>query len=140
MGIALEDIEKGTYTLIMYLNEPRRIKVGALGELYFSEGYYAYTGSALGNSGFARVKRHKAVSEGKNRTKQWHIDYLLPHVEVLEVVTSPRPECSVAGGIDEFLVRVPGFGCSDCRCPTHLHYSDDVDRMKKYVHKAHNVS
>ncbi|HTY90287.1 MAG TPA: GIY-YIG nuclease family protein [Methanocella sp.] len=136
----MEDIDKGTYTLVMFLKEPMRLKIGALGELYFNEGYYAYTGSALGSGGFVRVKRHRAVASGKNRTKQWHIDYLLPHVEVVDVVTSPRPECSVAGSIDQFLARVPGFGCSDCRCPTHLHYAEDLEKMKKVVQEAHHVT
>jgi Uri superfamily endonuclease len=140
MGIVVEEFGKGTYTLIMFLREPMRLKVGALGELYFNEGYYAYTGSALGSGGFVRVGRHRAVAAGKNRTKQWHIDYLLPHVEVVDVVTSPRPECSVAGGIDQSLARVPRFGCSDCRCPTHLHYAEDLERMKKVVHDAHHVT
>jgi Uri superfamily endonuclease len=124
----------------MLLKEPRRLKIGALGELYFNEGYYAYTGSALGGGGFARVGRHKAVASGKNRTKQWHIDYLLPFVDVAEVVTSPRPECAVASDIDRRLARVPGFGCSDCRCPSHLHYSEDAGIMKKAVGEAHQVA
>lgn len=140
MGIVVEDIDKGTYTLIMFLKEPCRLKVGALGELYFNEGYYAYTGSALGSGGFARVGRHRAVATGKNKTKQWHIDYLLPYVEVVDVMTSPRPECSVAGGIDQYLARVPGFGCSDCRCPAHLHYSEDLEKVKKAARKAHHIS
>lgn len=140
MGIVVEDTGKGTYTLIMFLKAPRRLKVGALGELYFHEGYYAYTGSALGNAGFARVKRHRALSEGKNRTRQWHIDYLLPYAEVLEVVTSPRPECTVANGIDQYMARVTGFGCSDCRCPTHLHFSEGLERMNRAVRKAHHVA
>ncbi len=136
----MEDAGRGTYTLIMFLKEPRRIKIGALGELYFNEGFYAYTGSALGGGGFARVKRHKAVAEGKNRVKQWHIDYLLPYAEVIEVVTSPRPECTVAGDVDRYAARVPRFGCSDCRCATHLHYSEDADKLKKAVHEAHHVA
>ncbi len=140
MGITVEDAGRGTYTLIMFLKEPRRLKIGALGELYFNEGYYAYTGSALGGGGFARVRRHKAVASGKNRTKQWHIDYILPHVDVAEVVTSPRPECTIASSIDRHLARVPGFGCSDCRCPTHLHYSEDLGKMKKAVYEAHHVA
>ena len=140
MGIAVEDAGRGTYTLIMLLREPRRLKVGALGEIYFNEGYYAYTGSALGKAGFARVKRHKAVASGKNKAKQWHIDYLLPYVKIKEIITSPRPECTVARGIDRHLARVPGFGCSDCRCPTHLHYSEDPEKMKKAVHEAHHIA
>jgi len=140
MGIVVEDIDKGTYTLILFLKEPMRLKIGALGELYFHEGYYAYTGSALGSGGFVRVKRHKSVAAGKNKVRQWHIDYLLPFAEVVDVVTSPRPECSVAGSIDQYLARVPKFGCSDCRCPTHLHYAEDLEKLKKVVNGAHHVT
>ncbi|AFD00739.1 hypothetical protein Mtc_1999 [Methanocella conradii HZ254] len=135
----MEDAGKGTYTLIMSLKAPRRLKVGALGELYFDEGYYAYTGSALGSGGFARVQRHRAVADGKNRVRQWHIDYLLPYVEIVEVVTSPRPECAVAAEIDRHLARVPRFGCSDCQCPTHLHFSENLNKMMDAVKKAHLI-
>jgi Uri superfamily endonuclease len=130
---------KGTYTLVMHLREGRKLKIGALGEIFFDEGYYAYTGSALGSGGFSRVARHKEVADGKNRTKQWHIDYLLPHVEIVETVTSPRLECSVAAGIGRKLSRTPGFGCSDCHCPSHLHYSRDPETMLKVVRQAHRV-
>jgi hypothetical protein len=68
MGIVVEDIGKGTYTLILFLKEPVRLKIGALGEVYFHEGYYAYTGSALGSGGFVRVKRHKTVAAGRARS------------------------------------------------------------------------
>ena len=137
MGISLED--KGTYTLIMKLDAPLRLKVGALGDIFFDEGYYAYTGSALGKAGFARVRRHRDVAARKNRTKQWHIDYLLPHVAIADIVTSPRPECTVAAGIDRRLARVPGFGCSDCRCPSHLHYAESLESMRRAVGSAHKV-
>jgi Uri superfamily endonuclease len=130
---------KGTYTLIMHLGEGRKLKVGALGEIHFDEGFYAYTGSALGAGGFSRVARHREVSAGKNRTKQWHIDYLLPYAEIVETVTSPRLECSVAAGIDRELTRIARFGCSDCHCPSHLHYSSDCDAMIRVVRQAHRV-
>ncbi|CAJ37285.1 GIY-YIG nuclease family protein [Methanocella arvoryzae] len=130
---------KGTYTLIMQLKEGRKLRVGALGEIYFEEGFYAYTGSALGSGGFSRIKRHLDVAAGKNSTRKWHIDYLLPHSDVLQTVTSVRPECSVAAGIDAVLPRIAGFGCSDCRCQSHLHYSRTLDSMVNAVRKAHRV-
>ena len=130
---------KGTYTLILRLREGRKLKIGALGEIYFDEGYYAYTGSALGPGGFARVGRHRDVAAGRNRTKQWHIDYLLPYAEIVDTVTSPRLECGVAAAIDRQLARVAGFGCSDCACPSHLHYSRDLDVMLRVVRQAHMV-
>jgi Uncharacterized conserved protein len=130
---------KGTYTLVMCLQEGHKLKVGALGEIHFDEGFYAYTGSALGAGGFSRVARHRDVAAGKNRTKRWHIDYLLPFVDIVETVTSSRIECSVAADIDRELSRVSGFGCSDCHCPSHLHYSRDFDAMLRTVMQAHRV-
>jgi Uri superfamily endonuclease len=130
---------KGTYTLVMHLQKGHKLKIGALGEIYFDEGFYAYTGSALGAGGFSRVARHRDVATGKNHTKRWHIDYLLPCVEIVETVTSPRIECSVAAGIDRELSRIAGFGCSDCHCPSHLHYSRDFDLMLRVVRQAHRV-
>lgn len=130
---------KGTYTLVMRLREGRRLKIGALGEIFFEEGYYGYTGSALGPGGFARISRHRDVASGKNHARQWHIDYLLPYAEVLEAITSHRPECGVAAAIDRTLPRVAGFGCSDCRCQSHLHYSISLDPMLAAVRQAHRV-
>lgn len=130
---------QGTYTLIMHLKAGCHVKVGALGNIYFDEGYYAYTGSALGRSGYSRVRRHLDVISGKNSTRRWHIDYLLPHVEIVDIVTSPRPECSVAASIDYSLSRVQGFGCSDCSCQSHLHYSRDIEVMRQTVKAAHRI-
>jgi len=56
----------------MRLNRKQMIKVGALGEKCFDEGYYAYIGSAL--SGLkGRINHH--LKTGKKL--HWHIDYLL---------------------------------------------------------------
>jgi Uri superfamily endonuclease len=60
-------------------------------------------------------------------------------VEIVETVTSPRLECSVAADIDRGLSRITGFGCSDCHCPSHLHYSRDFDAMRRVVKQAHRV-
>jgi len=40
--------EKGTYILILYLNEPAQFTIGKLGTFDFSAGWYAYVGSAFG--------------------------------------------------------------------------------------------
>nr|WP_255668294.1 DUF123 domain-containing protein [Methanocella sp. CWC-04] len=123
----------------MHLKKGQKLKVGAIGDIYFDEGYYAYTGSALGRSGYARVRRHLNVASGKNATRRWHIDYLLPYVEVIDIITSPRPECSVAESIDGVLSRISGFGCSDCKCLSHLHFSNDMDVMMRVVRESHRI-
>ncbi len=72
----------------------------------------------------ARLARHQR-SEKRLR---WHIDYLLqdPGVRLLASLPFPgrkRLECllarQVAGLAEEQVTR---FGCSDCRCPSHLFY------------------
>ncbi|MDP2767000.1 MAG: GIY-YIG nuclease family protein [Candidatus Methanoperedens sp.] len=142
---------KGVYVLILRLDNDRDILVGKLGELHFKKGFYAYIGSAMGRGGFKRVTRHFNVAQGKNSTRKWHIDYLLPHSEVICAVFSPTCEaieCVVAKILGEKtlrkfyqtrgMLRIPqhcasrsfgfssailGFGCSDCSCETHLFFT-----------------
>jgi len=118
-------MEKGIYTIVLRLEADRDIEVGSLGSVRFERGYYAYTGSARGPGGLVRVKRHLAVMEGTNSVQRWHIDYLLPYSTLVEVVATKTDEdfeCSIARKIGERLHFVKGFGCTDCRCPSHLHF------------------
>lgn len=48
----------GTYLLLMNLSYPKKIKVGALGELIFKPGRYIYVGSALKGRLYHRLLRH----------------------------------------------------------------------------------
>ncbi len=114
---------KGTYSLLLQTSDETELEVGALGPIEFPAGYYAYTGSALGPGGFARIDRHRRVHTGQNPTRHWHIDYLLPHTEILDVFQLPETEaeCTIAQ-------RLPGepiaeFGSSDCSCHSHLRYT-----------------
>ena len=112
----------GSYLLILRLHQPITLRIGRLGTYAFPAGYYAYAGSALGPGGLAaRVGRHLR----REKRLHWHIDYLLEVAEVEDVRMEPgadRLECAWArrlldaGGV----VVAPGFGASDCRCPTHL--------------------
>jgi Uri superfamily endonuclease len=117
---------KGVYVLKLEIDKDTVIRVGRLGNIQFKKGHYAYIGSALGTGGFKRVTRHFNVAKGQNMTRKWHIDYLLPHSELVSAVLIPTEksiECSVARGVGEFCVGIPGFGCSDCSCQAHLFYS-----------------
>jgi len=132
--------EPGIYTLILYLPSAERIAVGALGWIHFPEGFYSYTGSARGPGGLRRLDRHAAVMAGKSRIRRWHIDYLLPRCELRQEAIAKTDldlECCIARGIGERLESVPSFGCSDCRCPSHLHYSESEEEMKQAVLLAH---
>ncbi len=123
---------KGVYVLILRLDREKAIRIGKLGEFRFKKGFYAYVGSARGRGGFKRVTRHFDVAGGKNSTRKWHIDYLLPYSGIAVAVLSPTDEdleCSVAGALCGFSY-IEGFGCSDCTCRSHLFHSDtDFGKM-----------
>lgn len=117
---------KGIYVLILKLDCDINIQIGRLGVLFFKKGFYAYAGSARGTGGFKRVTRHFNVASGKNSTRKWHIDYLLPHTRVVCAVLLPTDEeleCAVAGTLENLSDGIPGFGCSDCFCRSHLFFS-----------------
>jgi Uri superfamily endonuclease len=132
--------DPGIYTLVLYLDQDRMVQVGLLGVIDFPAGFYSYTGSARGPGGLKRVDRHLSILQGKRSTKRWHIDYLLPHTSFCEVFitrTAQNLECQIAGSIEESLMAVKGFGCTDCRCVSHLHYSLDLSMMHRAVGFAH---
>ncbi|HOS82370.1 MAG TPA: GIY-YIG nuclease family protein [Methanolinea sp.] len=115
---------KGTYCLVLS-SESCRVHVGALGELAFPGGYYVYVGSALGPGGLSRVTRHIRLSKRPGSRPRWHIDYLLCSPSFsLETVycfpTGERAECRLASLLSG--IPIPRFGCSDCRCHSHLFF------------------
>lgn len=131
----------GAYVLILELTDVITLTIGALGEYEFKSGYYAYVGSALGSNGFNRVLRHIRVSEGSNQTRKWHIDYLSSVskiIEVHKVFTLERIECTFSTAIFNNLgmSSMKGFGCSDCKCRSHLYYSDNLATIKEVVVNA----
>lgn len=131
----------GTYTLLIELSRPTTLTVGALGEHRLPAGTYAYTGSALGSGGFARIDRHRRIDRGEHDVRHWHIDYLLgsERARLREVIRSHDVdvECAVAERLPAGPIE--GFGSSDCDCRTHLARLDvngwDRDRVAE-VHQA----
>ncbi|MBN2014382.1 MAG: GIY-YIG nuclease family protein [Candidatus Altiarchaeota archaeon] len=122
---------KGSYVLLIRVPEDKRINVGRLGELGFQEGYYAYVGSAMNNLE-RRVERHLR----KEKNRHWHIDYLLEHAEVEDVLymeSEKRWECRIAQHLKEHFSSVKGFGCGDCGCRSHLFHSTNVEELKKQI-------
>jgi Uri superfamily endonuclease len=113
--------EKGTYTLLIRVEEPTTAEVGALGHIAFDKALYAYTGSAFGAGGLSRIDRHARVASGENDARHWHVDYILgsdPSTLVAAYVTPEGAECEIACSIEG--EPVPRFGCSDCSCDAHL--------------------
>ncbi|MFB6158552.1 MAG: DUF123 domain-containing protein [Candidatus Nanohalobium sp.] len=106
------------------------VEVGALGEVVFSPGLYVYNGSAFGPGGLKRVDRHRELSV-EGGSPHWHIDYLLVSdvVEVVDVFCAEGCdlECSLSRVMGGRFEGVPGFGCSDCGCGSHLFYGEGVE-------------
>ena len=101
------------------------IAVGKLGSFALPAGYYLYVGSAQGTGGLsARLARHRR----RDKKLHWHIDYLLEHAQLVEVwsaASTDKLEClwaQAARELPDSQIPVPGFGASDCYCPSHLIY------------------
>ena len=119
---------KGSYVLLTRLAEGGVITVGKLGDIPFLPGYYAYVGSAMGGVE-ARVNRH--LREDKKR--HWHIDYLLEKACIIGIgiyETEDRAECSIAQVLSSEFDAIPGFGCSDCQCWSHLFFATGKEQME----------
>lgn len=100
-----------------------KTQVGCLGRRCF-DGIYLYVGSAMGPGGFKRIERHRAVACGRNKTRRWHIDYLLALGELrgaFIIATNKDMECALARELAKRTEpAVEGFGASGCLCLTHL--------------------
>lgn len=101
----------------------REISIGKLGSFHFSEGYYVYVGSAKRNI-LARVNRHIQI----DKKKRWHMDYLRPYVQILDIQTysGEEGECGLFKRLmneNSGIIPAKGFGSSDCKCISHLFYS-----------------
>ncbi|MFO7677467.1 MAG: GIY-YIG nuclease family protein [Thermoplasmatota archaeon] len=118
----------GCYLLVTKLDKDSEISIGKKNTLYFSQGYYVYVGSAL-NGLERRIHRHLC----NNKKLFWNIDYLLCHARIVEVFYKEnikREECSIAKYLMDRFESVPGFGCSDCSCKSHLFFGtyDEINK------------
>lgn len=117
--LVTEAHDAGDYIMIMRLPEAKDIVIGSKGCMHFGAGYYLYVGSAKANL-TKRIERHKR----KRKKMHWHLDYFRGHCEMIAAVpvrTSADLECPLAEavkGVADW--QVPGFGCSDCHCESHL--------------------
>lgn len=112
----------GTYFLITRLEKTRIIKIGRKDLREFPAGYYVYVGSAMNNLD-KRIGRHLS----KVKCFHWHIDWLLAHsciAKVKRIESEKRLECTMSRTVQRYSLKtvMQGFGSSDCRCDTHLHY------------------
>jgi len=127
--------DRGSYLIIYHLPRKRLVEIGGLGKVTLKPGYYIYVGSAMRNLS-QRVERHRRI----RKKLHWHIDFfrgLAEYQAGLPVRSEDDLECELASamiGVSEW--SVPGFGCSDCSCPSHL-FGFSVDPMS--TRKFHDV-
>ena len=115
---------KGSYILLVKLDESKTIQIGKIGIITFKKGFYAYVGSAL-NGLEQRINRHLR----RDKKNYWHVDYLLNYGEIVDIfynVNDTREECNFVKKFEERLPLVSNFGCSDCNCKSHLFYGSKI--------------
>jgi len=125
------DLNRGVYTVIAELPIAGDLPIGRRRHGFFTSGFYAYVGSAL-NGLEKRLERHLA----NYKKLHWHIDYFLEYASVREIVFAPTTvnmECLIARSLSEIFSAIPGFGCSDCHCRSHLFYSSEIDKLAAEV-------
>ncbi|MCD6229871.1 MAG: GIY-YIG nuclease family protein [Candidatus Diapherotrites archaeon] len=113
---------KGVYCLVISVQKDINVKIGAIGRTTFKKGKYVYVGSAQ-NSLEKRTARH--FREGEGKKTRWHIDYLLENADAkpekaLYKNAGKEEECAIALHLAKTEEPVKGFGCSDCKCSSHL--------------------
>ncbi|MFO7593941.1 MAG: GIY-YIG nuclease family protein [Pseudomonadota bacterium] len=113
----------GSYALLFYCPADSTVPVGRLGQLSLIPGYYVYCGSAFGPGGVkSRTDHHRKIS----RRPHWHIDYLRPSLQLLEIWYSLDRQnrehqwAEQLGRLRGATAPFTGFGSTDCLCPTHF--------------------
>ncbi|MEW6425602.1 MAG: GIY-YIG nuclease family protein [Bacillota bacterium] len=126
----------GAYILFIFLGQKQNIRAGALGNITFLPGWYAYVGSAMGGLR-ARVYRHLK----RDKKIRWHIDYFLSVGELKEVFvmeSARKIECSISRCLAKRLLpAVLHFGTSDCTCKTHLFFASTKVELRKAVEETY---
>jgi Uri superfamily endonuclease len=118
----------GTYVLVVFVPQMKRLKIGRLGTYDIIPGFYAYVGSAFGPGGLhARIHHHlESVTQ-----PHWHIDYLLAFAEPVEVwyaLAGRKLEQDLAEVLERssgWRMPIPRFGASDYHRSrtSHLFYA-----------------
>ncbi|MDJ0653418.1 MAG: DUF123 domain-containing protein [Xanthomonadales bacterium] len=116
----------GSYILVWRCTRAAAATAGALGRVELQPGTWLYVGSARGPGGLAaRVRRHWRPAGHQH----WHMDYLKPLLQPVEAWVAPGRD-NLEHRWAEVLAchgtGVPGFGCSDCRCPSHFFHWKNV--------------
>ena len=129
---------RGSYVLVTEMKKDSKIRIGKLGEIEFKKGYYCQVGSALGKSTNLenRTRRYKKLNKEKSGNIHWHIDYFLVNqnvdvVKIKKIESEERIECEISRIFEKVSEDfIHGFGCSDCKCRSHLYYFSDNNYEK----------
>lgn len=113
------EVRRGTYVLLLDIPLFEG-EIGLLGDVRLDAGRYCYVGSAMGGLD-QRLSRHLRPE----KMVKWHVDRLTLAAERIgawESYPDYIEECRLAHIAEEcgMVPVIPGFGCSDCRCRTHL--------------------
>lgn len=141
----------GVYQLCLRLPRATRIKVGKLGTFLFPAGIYVYTGSALNgleqrlarhqrrekklhwhidyllrHAQIVRVRTQTVGADVRRRATRSSAQRHSPrYLGAYKNTASPSAECAWNAQtlrLPGAGVIAPGFGSSDCDCPSHLVY------------------
>ena len=130
-SVIMHQSMSGIYVVITELPKTMDIQIGRRKKDHFETGFYGYVGSAL--SGLEkRLARHL----GNRKRLHWHIDYLLNVATVRAVVhaeTTQKKECLIAHALSGKLASKSNFGCSDCNCPSHLFFCQELGDLNEAV-------
>lgn len=123
----------GCYIFVIRLPEEQTVSVGSKGGIVFKKGYYLYVGSAKCNLS-KRLERHQR----KRKRFHWHIDYLRAYGEyhaAIAIRTAADLEHDLAEALSTIADwQIPGFGCSDCHCTSHLFaLQEDPLHMPEFI-------
>lgn len=124
--------------LVTKMKKDSKIRIGKLGEIEFKKGYYCYVGSALGKSINLenRIRRYEKLNKERSGNIHWHIDYFLvnPNVEIVQINkinSDQKIECKISKSFEKVAEDfIHYFGCSDCKCKSHLYYFSDKNYEK----------
>jgi len=132
--------DPGTYALILSSTAEKPVNIGKLGTLKLEPGFYVYVGSAFGPGGLqARVKHHIHQCGRPH----WHLDYLRPALSVCEIwytYDQTRREhqwATIHLQTRGSILPLPGFGASDCRCPSHLFFYKSKPSSRNFSRRSH---
>ncbi|MDR0589455.1 MAG: DNA/RNA nuclease SfsA [Spirochaetaceae bacterium] len=139
----LAESNRGNYLILLRIPQSPEIITGSLGSRLYAPGWYVYAGSAQ-KSLSLRINRHLRKIR---KQKHWHLDYLTPYAETIKalpILSYRNLECFLAKALADLGGKaIPGFGCSDCRCKSHLYYFTDpplgnrafVDLLLRFRHE-----